>query len=227
MSHILGKTALATARLWHHVDAHGRVLGPLAANIAKVLMGKHKPIYDRGADVGDKVVVTNARHVRVTGNKADHILYRHHSGFPGGLKEIPYKIMQQKRPDKVRPALSGLVWSRLFALFLLLLLRLLQDAPPHRPLPSQSPALTPSPSQIIKLAVAGMLPKNKLRDRRLRRLIVYPGERNPSLRNLTRRWEDGQAPGHDLSHWASKRKGGPAPALPVGEAVGAEAAPAV
>ncbi|KZP00307.1 60S ribosomal protein L23 [Calocera viscosa TUFC12733] len=158
MSHIIGKTALATARIWHHVDASGRTLGPLAANIAKVLMGKHKPIYDRGADVGDIVVVTNAREVVVTGRKSDQILYRHHSGYPGGLKEIPYKVMQQKRPDK-----------------------------------------------IIKLAVAGMLPKNKLRDRRLRRLVVYPGARNPSLRNVLRRWEDGQLPGHNMSHFPGPR----------------------
>jgi len=153
MSHIIGKTALATARLWHHVDAKDRTLGPLASSIAKVLMGKHKPIYDRGADVGDRVVVTNARHVVVTGKKADQILYRHHTGFPGGLKEVPYKVMQAKRPDK-----------------------------------------------IIKLAVAGMLPKNKLRDRRMRRLVVYPGDRNPSLRNVLKRWEDGDTVGHCLHH---------------------------
>ncbi|EJU06675.1 ribosomal protein L13, partial [Dacryopinax primogenitus] len=152
MSHIIGNTALATARLWHHVDAKGRTLGPLAANIAKVLMGKHKPIYDRSADVGDRVVVTNAKHVVVTGNKADQIMYRHHTGRPGGLKEIPYKVMQEKRPDK-----------------------------------------------IIKLAVSGMLPKNKLRDKRMRRLVVYPGEKNPSLRNITKRWDDGQMPGDSLS----------------------------
>jgi large subunit ribosomal protein L13 len=83
------------------VDASNVVLGRMATRIAIVLMGKHKPIYDQGNDCGDYVVVTNCRAVTVTGRKADQKLYRHHSGFPGGLKEIPYKTMMEQKPEDV------------------------------------------------------------------------------------------------------------------------------
>lgn len=77
------------------------MLGRLARSIAVTLMGKHKPIFDPAVDAGDYVVVTNASHVAVTGKKADQKLYRHHTMFPGGLKEIPFNTMLQKKPDEV------------------------------------------------------------------------------------------------------------------------------
>ncbi|KAI0053438.1 60S ribosomal protein L23 [Auriscalpium vulgare] len=110
MSQAIGNTALAYARVWHHVDANERVLGKLAERIALVLMGKHKPIYDPAIDCGDYVVVTNAKQVKVTGNKADQIVYRKHTMFPGGLKEIKYKDMMRKKPDEIiRQAVSGML----------------------------------------------------------------------------------------------------------------------
>ena len=69
------QTSLAFSRLWHHVDARERVLGGLARSIAVTLMGKHKPVYDQSRDVGDYVVVTNAEHITVTGQKAEKKLY--------------------------------------------------------------------------------------------------------------------------------------------------------
>ncbi|KAI3480881.1 hypothetical protein L1887_56955 [Cichorium endivia] len=95
------QTSLAFARTWHAVSAQDRVLGPLAVNIAKLLMGKHKPIYDQSKDLGDYVVVTNAKQVVVTGRKADQRVYRHHTMYPGGLKEIKYKEMMERKPEEI------------------------------------------------------------------------------------------------------------------------------
>ncbi|CAG8847245.1 19040_t:CDS:2, partial [Racocetra persica] len=81
-------------------DARQRILGRMATNIATTLMGKHKPIYDPASDCGDYVVVINAKEVAVTGKKAEQKVYRHHSGYPGGLKTITYRIMLEKKPDE-------------------------------------------------------------------------------------------------------------------------------
>ncbi|ODQ66667.1 ribosomal protein L13 [Nadsonia fulvescens var. elongata DSM 6958] len=90
MSQNIGRTALAHARSWHHVDAakDGRSLGRLASAIAMTLMGKHKPIFHPSVDVGDFVVVSNCHHIKVTGNKMTQKLYRRHSTMPGQLKEV-------------------------------------------------------------------------------------------------------------------------------------------
>ncbi|KAF8589643.1 60S ribosomal protein L23 [Ramaria rubella] len=145
MSQAIGNTALAYVRTWHHVDASERILGKLADRIAIVLMGKHKPIYDPSSDCGDYVVVTNASKVKVTGRKEQQKVYRHHTMFPGGLKEIKYREMKLKKPD-----------------------------------------------EIIRQAVSGMLPKNKLRDRRLERLRIFANDdMGPLKKNVIKRWEDG------------------------------------
>ncbi|KAI9136597.1 50S ribosomal protein L13 [Paraphysoderma sedebokerense] len=110
MSGAIGNTALAYARLWHLVDVKNKVLGRVSTDIAKLLMGKHKPIYDPGADCGDYVVVINARHVAVTGKKYDQKLYRYHTGYVGGLKEIPFSRMMMKHPDEiVKKSVSGML----------------------------------------------------------------------------------------------------------------------
>ncbi|KAJ2000630.1 54S ribosomal protein L23, mitochondrial [Coemansia sp. RSA 2322] len=110
MSTAIGNTALAYARVWHLVDARGQVLGRLGTQIAQTLMGKHKPIYDPASDCGDYVVVVNAKHVAVTGRKRELKLYRHHTGFPGGLKEITMAQLQQKNPEKIiEKAVSGML----------------------------------------------------------------------------------------------------------------------
>ena len=86
---------------WYHVDASDQVLGRLAVKIATVLMGKHKPTYTPHVDTGDCVVVTNAHKVRVTGSKADTMVYPRYSYYPGGYKEIPFKRMLDRHPERI------------------------------------------------------------------------------------------------------------------------------
>jgi len=120
--------ALQVGKNWLVVDADGQVLGRLATAVARKLIGKDKPEYTPFLDCGDHIVVINAERVKLTGNKIDQKVYRHHSGYPGGLKEISIRSMLQRRPEEV-----------------------------------------------IREAVLGMLPKNKLRARRAKKLRVYAG----------------------------------------------------
>jgi len=113
---------------WYLVDAEGKILGRLASKIAQVLSGKNKPIYTPYLDTGDFVVVINAKKVKVTGNKEKKKVYYHYSGYPGGMKEIVYEKLLEKKP-----------------------------------------------TVIIQKAVRGMLPKNKLRSKMLKKLKVYAG----------------------------------------------------
>mgnify|MGYP001018579732 CR=1 FL=1 len=85
-------------RKWYVVDASGKTLGRLASEIAKILRGKHKPIYTPHVDTGDHVIVINAEKVHLTGKKLDQKLYRRHSQYPGGLKEISYRELMNKKP---------------------------------------------------------------------------------------------------------------------------------
>ena len=87
-------------RKWLVIDAEGMVLGRLATEVAKLLRGKHKPTYTPFLDTGDNVIVINASKIVLTGKKLDDKLYRHHSGFPGGLKEIDYRTLMAKNPEK-------------------------------------------------------------------------------------------------------------------------------
>jgi large subunit ribosomal protein L13 len=119
---------LTVGKNWFVIDANGHVLGRLATKIARVLIGKDKPTYTPFLDSGDHVIVINAERVKLTGNKIDQKIYRHHSGYPGGLKEIPIRRMLERRPEEV-----------------------------------------------VREAVLGMLPKNKLRARRAKKLRVYAG----------------------------------------------------
>ena len=121
-------------REWHTIDAADEVLGKLATRAANLLMGKHKPLFSRNADVGDFVVVTNAAKIQVTGNKAGQKLYRSHSGYPGGLKTVSMDKMMETYPERV-----------------------------------------------IEHAVKGMLPKNHLNAKMMKRLRVYKGEAHPSV----------------------------------------------
>lgn len=85
-------------REWHLIDAKGKILGRLAGDIAKYLMGKHKPNFVPYLDNGDFVVVTNASRVKVTGNKSEQKLYTRHSGYPGGLKQEKFSSLVVRRP---------------------------------------------------------------------------------------------------------------------------------
>jgi large subunit ribosomal protein L13 len=118
--------ALKVGANWFVVDATGVVLGRLATKVARMLMGKDKPTFTPYLDSGDHVVVINADKVRMTGNKVEQKIYFSHSGYPGGLKQVPAKRVRESKPD----------W-------------------------------------MIREAVLGMLPKNKLRARRAKKLRVY------------------------------------------------------
>lgn len=83
---------------WVLVNAENRILGRLASNVAKILMGKHKPIYTPYLDTGDFVVIINASKVRLTGKKLENKIYYRHSQYPGGLKEIKAKTFFEKNP---------------------------------------------------------------------------------------------------------------------------------
>ncbi len=91
-------------REWYLVDAEGKTLGRLASEIAKILRGKHKPIYTPHLDCGDYVIVINADKIKVTGRKLDQKIYYRHSGYLGGLKSIKLRDQLQKHPERVLEA---------------------------------------------------------------------------------------------------------------------------
>jgi large subunit ribosomal protein L13 len=117
---------------WYVVDAHDKILGRLATQIAVRLRGKNKPIFTPHADTGDFVVVVNADKISLTGSKWDKKFYYRHSGYLGGLKKTSAKKMTQEKPE-----------------------------------------------EILRLAVRGMLPKNSLGRRQLKKLKVYAGAEHP------------------------------------------------
>lgn len=88
-------------RKWYVVDAEGQTLGRLSSEIAKVLTGKNKPIYTPHLDTGDYVIVINAEKIQVTGKKLNQKLYRRHSNYLGGLKEVTLKELLAKKPEQV------------------------------------------------------------------------------------------------------------------------------
>jgi large subunit ribosomal protein L13 len=97
-------------RRWYVIDAEGAVLGRLASEVAKILRGKHKPIFAPHADTGDHVIVVNARGIRVTGGKEAEKVYYRHSGYPGGLREIGYERLLAERPVMaVEKAIRGML----------------------------------------------------------------------------------------------------------------------
>ncbi len=115
-------------RQWHVIDAAGIPLGRLASQVAQLLRGKHKPTFAPHLDTGDHVVVVNAEHVVLTGNKIDQKMYYRHSGYPGGFRAIKVKDEMAKRPVRV-----------------------------------------------IERAVKGMLPKNRIAAKMLKKLRVFAG----------------------------------------------------
>jgi len=97
-------------RQWFVVDAAGQSLGRLATRIASILRGKHKPIFTPSMDTGDFVIVVNAAHVTVTGNKLTEKFYYRYSGYPGGLTAISLRDQLAKHPDRV---IEHAVWGML------------------------------------------------------------------------------------------------------------------
>ncbi|HZU12034.1 MAG TPA: 50S ribosomal protein L13 [Chloroflexota bacterium] len=97
-------------RKWYVVDASGKTLGRLASDIARVLRGKHKPMYTPNADVGDFVIVTNAGKIAVTGAKMADKMYYRHSGYPGGLKEVNLESVLRRNPERaIEEAVKGML----------------------------------------------------------------------------------------------------------------------
>ena len=131
-------------REWHTIDGEGKVLGRMATQITKYLMGKHKPEYSKHMDMGDYVVVTNAKKIVLTGKKTKQKVYQGHSGYPGGFKEVDFSKMLAEQPKKV-----------------------------------------------VEHAVSGMLPGNRLKDKRMRRLKVFADKKNPYTDKLKTK-EDGK-----------------------------------
>ncbi len=117
---------------WYVVDLEDKVLGRTATEIARVLRGKHKPIFTPSVDTGDFVIVLNADKVRLTGNKLSQKTYYHHSGYPGGIKSITAEKMLEQKPE-----------------------------------------------ELIRKAVKGMLPKNKLGRQMFKKLKVYCSNEHP------------------------------------------------
>ena len=97
-------------RKWYLIDADGLVLGRLASEVAKILRGKNKPTYSTNTDCGDYVIVVNVDKIVLTGDKLNQKVYRHHTGFPGGLKEVVAKDMLDKKPERLfETAVKGML----------------------------------------------------------------------------------------------------------------------
>ena len=85
---------------WSIIDAANKPLGRVATEAAKLLRGKHKPTFTPNIDTGDHVIILNVKDVILTGSKLDQKMYRHHSGYIGGMKETPARVMLEKNPEK-------------------------------------------------------------------------------------------------------------------------------
>ncbi|HUL31172.1 MAG TPA: 50S ribosomal protein L13 [Thermodesulfobacteriota bacterium] len=117
---------------WYLVNAEGKVLGRLSTELAKILKGKNKPTYTPHLDTGDFVIVVNAGKVTLTGKKLKDKIYYHHTGYPGGIREMSAEKLLAKKP-----------------------------------------------TEMIRIAVRGMLPKNSLGRQMLRKLKIYAGPSHP------------------------------------------------
>jgi large subunit ribosomal protein L13 len=108
------KTYLAkpaeVVRKWYVVDASGKTLGRLAARVAILLRGKHKPTFTPNVDTGDHVVIINAEKIHLTGDKMKTKTYTHHTGYPGGLKTVTAEHLHEKQPtDLLTKAIKGML----------------------------------------------------------------------------------------------------------------------
>ncbi len=123
---------LAAIDKWYVIDATGQVLGRVATRAATILIGKHRPQYAPFLVSGNHVIIVNAKKIKLTGEKLDKKVYRWHTQYPGGLREVTARKVFESKPDR-----------------------------------------------LIREAVLGMLPKNKLRKRLVKRLKVYLADQHP------------------------------------------------
>ena len=103
-------------RKWYVLDAAGKPLGKTAVRAADILRGKNKPTFTPNADCGDNVIIINAAQAVLTGKKGEQKFYRHHSGWVGGLKETPYRILMQEKPEvAMKVAVKGMLPNNIVA----------------------------------------------------------------------------------------------------------------
>jgi large subunit ribosomal protein L13 len=143
-------TAGTVERQWHVIDADGQVLGRIATEAARLLQGKHKPVYTPHIDTGDHVVVVNAAKVRLTGRKEEQKVYRYHSGYEGGLRQERAKDVRQKNPARiVEEAVRGMLPKTKMGDAMWRKLKVYADAThPHQAQkPTQSATLTKNKSK--------------------------------------------------------------------------------
>ena len=123
---------------WILVDANDQNLGRLSSHIASLLLGKHKPGFTPGVEVGDFVIVVNAERIRVTGNKLDDKVYHRHSGYPGGIKSVTLRQQLVIHPDRViRSAVWGMIPHNKFGRSVIKRLKIY--AGPEHPHEAQNP----------------------------------------------------------------------------------------
>ena len=109
MSSFIQKPA-EVERKWYVVDAEGKTLGRMASAVAAILRGKNKPTYTPHVDCGDYVIIINADKVAVTGKKRQEKIYKRHTGYPGGLRELTFEQLMEKHPEEVvRHAVKGMM----------------------------------------------------------------------------------------------------------------------
>lgn len=107
---LLTKEQATSQRKWFLLDASGKTLGRFAAEVAKILRGKHKPTFTTHVDTGDGVVIINAEKIHVTGAKEAQKIYRYHTGAMSGMREIPYRVMKARNPEYIiRKAVEGMM----------------------------------------------------------------------------------------------------------------------
>lgn len=107
---LLTKEEARDVRQWLLLDASGKTLGRFAAEVAKILRGKHKPSFTPHVDAGDGVVIINAQKIKVTGAKEAQKIYRYHTGAMSGMREIPYAVMKDRNPEYIiKRAVKGMM----------------------------------------------------------------------------------------------------------------------
>jgi large subunit ribosomal protein L13 len=126
-------------RQWHVVDAEGQILGRLATRVANLLTGKDKAIFTPFLDTGDHVIVVNADKVRLTGKKLTDKFYRHHTGYPGGLREVSAGVVMARNPERVvQDAIFGMLPKTKLGRAMRKKLRVYRG--PHHPHQAQRPS---------------------------------------------------------------------------------------
>lgn len=177
-----------SAKKWYVVDAKGLRLGRMSSEIAKILIGKHKPEFTPGTDIGDCVIVVNADKVIVTGKKSSQKMYKRHSGRPGGMKMESFDELQQRIPERYKltdahshyspPAPARSLAHQLASAALKAVGRGPTREPPSPPRPSnRGPAQRTC--RIVEKAIKGMLPHTSAGRELFRHLKVYQGAKHP------------------------------------------------